>query len=54
MLLFKILPAGVSDLICRNISQEFLIKDHKGFGQCPLDYVEHRARKFKGVGLVFG
>ena len=50
MLLLKICPAGVSGLICRVISQEFLIKDHKGFGQCSFDSVEHRARKsLKGL-----
>lgn len=36
---------GVSDLICRVLSQEFLIEDHKGFGQCSFDSVEHRTRE---------
>lgn len=45
MVLLKIHPAGVSDLICRVLSQEFLIEDHKGFGQCSFDSVEHRTRE---------
>lgn len=38
------LPACFSDLICRVVSQGFLVKDHEGFGQCPSEYVEHTAR----------